>query len=152
MKKANDKLAQERLDRARLEMLADREKHLAEQAAELAAKHPVVDPSAKPQAEKIKREQAEVAAELERLAQQSEPLKQAREQARAEQAQQMAERARDMAQAQCATWHERRRRPSGSAIRIVWRNWLASSSNWPSKRRSWPSRRGSRLVRRKPCR
>ena len=81
-------------------MLADREKHLAEQAAELAAKHPVLDPTAKQQAEKIKREQAEVAAELERLAQQSEPLKQAREQARAEQTRQMAERARELAQAQ----------------------------------------------------
>jgi hypothetical protein len=100
LKKTNDKLAQERIDQARLEMLADREKHLAEQAAELAAKHPVLDPTAKQQAEKIKRAQAEVAAELERLAQQSEPLKQAREQARAEQVKQMAERARELAQAQ----------------------------------------------------
>ncbi|HWG43712.1 MAG TPA: hypothetical protein VN688_13070 [Gemmataceae bacterium] len=100
LKKANDKLAQERLDQAKLETLADREKQLAEQAAEVAAKHPLLDPSVKPLVEKIKREQAEVAAELERLAQQSELLKQALDQARAEQTRKMAEHARDLAQAQ----------------------------------------------------
>jgi hypothetical protein len=100
LKKANDRLAQERIDQARLEMLADREKHLAEQAAELAAKHPVLDPTVKPQAEKIQREQAEVAAELERLAEQSEPIRQARDQARAEATRGLAERAKELAQAQ----------------------------------------------------
>jgi hypothetical protein len=100
LKKTNDKLAQERLDQAKLEMLADREIQLAEQVAELAAKHPVLDPTAKPLAEKVQREQAEVAAELERMAQQSEPLKQALEQGRAEESRQLAERARELAQAQ----------------------------------------------------
>jgi hypothetical protein len=100
LKKTNDRLAQERLDRAKLEMLADREKHLAEQTAELAAKHPVLDPKARELAEKIKREQAEAAQELERLAQQSEPLKQALQQVREEQARQLSERAQELAQAQ----------------------------------------------------
>jgi hypothetical protein len=100
LRKTNDRLAQERLDRAKLETLAEREKRLAEQATELTTKHPVLDPKARELAEKLKREQAEVAQELERLAQQSEPLKQALEQARREQARQMSERARELAQAQ----------------------------------------------------
>ncbi|MGH7171864.1 MAG: hypothetical protein ACRELG_16435, partial [Gemmataceae bacterium] len=100
LKKTSDRLAQERLDQAKLEMLAEREKHLAEQAAELAAKHPVLDPKARELAEKLKREQAEVARELERLAQQSEPLKQALQQAREEQSRQLSTRAEELAQAQ----------------------------------------------------
>jgi hypothetical protein len=100
LRQMNDRLAQERLDRARLEGLAEREKRLAEQAAELAATHPVLDPKARELAEKLKREQAETAQELERLAQQSEPLKEALEQARREQAKDLAERARELAQAQ----------------------------------------------------
>jgi hypothetical protein len=100
MKKTNDRLTQERLNQAKLEMLAQRENHLAEQAAELLGKHPVLDPKARELAEKLKREQAEATGELERLAQQSEPLKQALQQARAEQAQQLADRARELAQSQ----------------------------------------------------
>lgn len=94
--KANERLAQERLDRGKLEKLAEREKRLAQQAADLAAK-PRRDAEA---AEKLQREQAQVAEELQRLSQQSEPLKQALEQARQEQARQLAERARALAEAQ----------------------------------------------------
>jgi hypothetical protein len=88
LKKSNEKLAAERLDQAKLDTLADREKQLAEQAARLAAEHPKLDASAKEQAENLRRQQDEVAAELEKLAQRSEPLKQALEQARSEQARQ----------------------------------------------------------------
>ncbi len=73
--KTNDQLAQERLDRAKLGSLAAREKRLAEQAADLAAKHPVLDPKARELAEKIKREQEEAAAELDRLSEQSKAVK-----------------------------------------------------------------------------
>jgi hypothetical protein len=100
LKESNDKLAQEQLDRTRLERLAQREKRLAEKAAELAAKNPVLDQAAREQAEKMRRQQDEVAADLERATRQSENLKKALEQARGEQAREMAERARDLAQAQ----------------------------------------------------
>lgn len=100
LKKANQRLAQERLDRAKLETLAQREKHLAEQAAELASKHPVLDPKARELAEKLKRDQAEALGELERLAQKSEPLKQALQKTREDEAQQLAKQARELAQSQ----------------------------------------------------
>src|SRR5262249_57279053 len=66
LKKANEKVAQERLDQQKLEMLADRQKQLAERAAELASKDPVRDPSARQDAEPVKREQAEGPAEIQR--------------------------------------------------------------------------------------
>jgi hypothetical protein len=99
VKATNDRLAQERLDRMKLEALAERENRLAEQAAEL-AKQPVLDPEGRKLAENLQREQAETAAELERLSQQSEPIKQAIERARQEKAEQLAERARRLAQDQ----------------------------------------------------
>jgi hypothetical protein len=97
---ANKKLAQERLDQAKVESLADRQKDLADRAAELAAKHPVLDPTAKKQAEEVKREQAELEQELQQLTQNSEKLQQALEEARAEEARQAGQKARDLAQAQ----------------------------------------------------
>ncbi|HEY7330355.1 MAG TPA: hypothetical protein VH592_22135 [Gemmataceae bacterium] len=100
LKKTNDRLAQERLNQAKLEMLAQREKHLAEQAAELATRHPVLDPKAREVAEKLKREQAETTGELERLTQESEPLKRSLQQAQQEEARKLAERARELAKAQ----------------------------------------------------
>lgn len=102
LKKTNRRLAQERLDKAKLEALAQREKHLAEQAAELAGKHPVLDPKARELADKIKRDQAEALGELERLAQKSEPLKEALQNAREAEAQKLAERARELAKSQRA--------------------------------------------------
>jgi hypothetical protein len=100
LKKANEKVAQERLDQQKLEMLAERQQQLAERAAELAAKDPVRDPSAKQDAELVKREQAEVAAELQRLSDQSEALRNALDDARAQQAKELAEQAKELAQAQ----------------------------------------------------
>ncbi len=100
LKKTSDRLAQERLNQAKLEMLAQRETHLAEQAAELLGKHPVLDPKARELAEKLKREQAEATGELERLTQQSEPLKQSLQQAQQEEARKLAQRARELAKAQ----------------------------------------------------
>src|SRR5262249_2242957 len=44
LRQANERLAKERLDRAKLEMLAEREKDLAERAAAQAEKDPVRDP------------------------------------------------------------------------------------------------------------
>ena len=82
LKRDNDKLAQQRLDQAKLEQLADRQKQLAEKATELAAKDPVRDPSAKNEAEQLKREQQDVANELQRLTEQSEAIKNALDQAR----------------------------------------------------------------------
>jgi hypothetical protein len=100
LQKTNERLAQDRLHQAKLEMLAQREKQLAEQAARLAAKHPVIDPKAREWTEKLQREQAETTGELERLAQESEPLKQSLQQARQEEAQKLAQRARELAKAQ----------------------------------------------------
>jgi hypothetical protein len=100
LKKTNDRLAQGRLNQAKLEMLAQREKHLAEQAAEMATRHPVLDPKAREVAEKLKREQAETTGELERLTQESEPLKQSLQQAQQDEARKLAEQARALAKAQ----------------------------------------------------
>jgi hypothetical protein len=100
LKRVNDRLAQERLDQARLEELADRQKHLAERAAELIEKHPARDPKARELAENLRREQGEVAEELKKLTEQSEPLRQAMDEARAERAKEAAQRARELAQAQ----------------------------------------------------
>ena len=100
LKRINDRLAQERLDRIKLEMLAEREKNLAEKTAELPAQQPLADPKARALAEKIKGEQAKLAGDLERLAERNEALKQALEQTRAEQAQQLADRALELAQSQ----------------------------------------------------
>jgi hypothetical protein len=102
LQKTNDHLAQERLDQARLEELADREKHLAERAAELTGKHPARDPAAGQLAEQLQHEQAEVAGELRKLAEQSEALRQALDDIRAERARQSARRARELARAQRA--------------------------------------------------
>lgn len=100
LRKANDQLAQERLDRARLELAAQREEDLAKQAAEMAAKDPVKDPEAKPKAERLRQEQDDVAKDLQRLADQSDPLRQAMEAAKAEEAKKLAERARELARAE----------------------------------------------------
>ena len=59
MKRKNEELAQAALAQENLAKLADKEKALADQAADLAAKDPVRDPSAKNDAEKIKQKQDE---------------------------------------------------------------------------------------------
>jgi hypothetical protein len=100
LREANEQLARERLDQAKIEALADRQRQLAEKAAELANKHPVQDPEAKQLAEQIRREQEEVSQELKKLAESSPALKKALEDARAEQVRQAGEKARQLAQAQ----------------------------------------------------
>src|SRR5207302_823418 len=74
LRSENDRLTRQRLDQTRIETLAERQKELAERAAELAARDPVRDPAARSEAERLKREQAEVADMLRRLAEQSELL------------------------------------------------------------------------------
>ena len=97
MKRKNDELAQAALAEANLSKLADKEKALADQAAELAAKDPVRDPSVKNDAEKIKQKQEETANELKRLTEENPALRKALEDARAEEARDLAERARELA-------------------------------------------------------
>ena len=82
MKKKNEELAQAVLAEANLSKLAEKEKALADQAAELAAKDPVRDPSVKNEAEKIKQKQDETANDLKRLTEEN-PALQALEDARA---------------------------------------------------------------------
>ena len=100
LKRENDRVAQARLDQMKLEKMAERQKQLAELAAELAKKDPSKDPDARAQAEQLKREQNELAAELDKLANQSEPLRNALDQAKAEETQKLADKARELAQAQ----------------------------------------------------
>jgi hypothetical protein len=97
MKKKNDELAQAALAEANLSKLADKERALADQAAELAAKDPVRDPSVKNEADKIKQKQDETANELKRLTEENPALRKALDDARAEAAHDLAERARELA-------------------------------------------------------
>ncbi len=97
MKKKNEELAQAALAEANLSKLAEKEKALADQAAELAAKDPVRDPSVKNEAEKIKQKQDETANDLKRLTEENPALRKALEDARAEHAHDLAERARELA-------------------------------------------------------
>ena len=91
MKKKNDELAQAALAEENLAKLADKEKALADQAAELASKDPVADPSVKNDADKIKQKQDETANELKRLTEENPSLRKALEEARAEKAHDLAE-------------------------------------------------------------
>ena len=100
LKKENDKQAQERLDQQKVEQLADRQKQLAQRAAELAAKDLDRDPLGKQELEEVKRDQAAVAEELQRLSEESEALRLALDQARAEEAKQLSEQAKKIAMAQ----------------------------------------------------
>jgi hypothetical protein len=97
LRRANDRMSQERLDQAKLEAAARRQEELARRAAELAAKDPIKDATTKPQTEQLQRDQKELADELERAANQSEPLRKTLDQARAEQARQLGDQARELA-------------------------------------------------------
>jgi hypothetical protein len=92
----NQRLAQDRQDQLSLETAAQKQQHLADRAAELAAQ----DRPAKAEAEQLRQEQGEVARELQRLTEQSERVRSALTTAQAEQARQMAERATKLAQAE----------------------------------------------------
>jgi hypothetical protein len=97
LRRVNDRLARERLDQAKLDTAAKHEEDLARRAEEVAAKDPVKDPTAKPQADQLQREQKKLADELDQAANQSEALKKALDAAREEQAKQLGEKARDLA-------------------------------------------------------
>jgi hypothetical protein len=100
LRRANEQLAQERADQMRLEMLADRQQRLADQAFDRATHDPVKDAAKPRDAEEMKREQGELAEQLRRLAEQSEPLRKAVEAAKADRAKELAEKARDLAKSQ----------------------------------------------------
>jgi hypothetical protein len=97
LRRVNDRLARELLDQAKLDAAARREEDLAKRAEELAAKDPVKDSSAKPQADELQREQKKIADDLDQAANQSEALKKALDAAREEQARQLGDKARDLA-------------------------------------------------------
>jgi hypothetical protein len=100
MEHANERLAQQRQDLARLQRLADRQKALADRAADLAGKDPARDPLAAEASEQLRRDQAEVAADLEKLARESPLARRALDEASADHLRQAAEDAREMARAQ----------------------------------------------------
>lgn len=97
LKKENERLTQARLDQMKLETLAARQQQLADRTAEQAGKDPVKDPQSAEKTRNLEREQADLAKELERQAEQSEPLKKALDAARADQAKQLADKARELA-------------------------------------------------------
>jgi hypothetical protein len=100
MLRANERLAQARLDQTNLEMLSERQQRLAERTAEQAAKDPIKEPVNGNETEQLTQEQRELAKDLQRMAEQSEPVRNALDMARAQEARQMAERARELAQAE----------------------------------------------------
>lgn len=102
MKKLNEQLAKQRMEQARVEALAERQKELAERAGELAKGEPMADPHAQKELEQIKREQAEVADELQKLSKQSDNLREALAEARTQRAQELAKRAEELARQQHA--------------------------------------------------
>jgi len=90
----NDRVAQDRLDKGKMELLAGREDELARKTAKLA------DAAAKADLGDVKAEQARVAEELERLTQQSKLFKETLDAVRADAARKLAEQAKELAQAQ----------------------------------------------------
>jgi hypothetical protein len=97
MRRVNDRLAKERMDQAKLEAAAKHEEDLARRAEDLAAKDPIKDASAKPQAEQLQREQKNLVDDLDRAANQSGPLQKALEAARAEETRPLGDKARELA-------------------------------------------------------
>jgi hypothetical protein len=102
LKKQNEQIAKDRTDQMRFEALAEKQQQLADKAAELAKKDPVRDPSVREQAEHLRREQAETAEDLQRLAEQSPKLQKSLDEARAEMAKRAADQARQLAESQRA--------------------------------------------------
>ena len=151
MKRLNEELAQKALAQENLAKLADKEKKLADKAADLAEKDPVKDPSAKDQAEQLKQQQEQTAADLQKLTDENPALKKALDEARAEEARDLADRAKSWPSSS-ATWPRPRPTPRRSKTRSGWPTWPASSRNWPTGRMSWPRRRRSRPRRRRPAR
>jgi hypothetical protein len=96
MRRANAQLAQARLDLTQLEGLSDREQQLAERVNQNQEK----EPGCSMRDQKLKREQKEIASDLQRLVEQSEPIRKALDATRAEHAQELAAQARELAQAE----------------------------------------------------
>ncbi|MCX7699568.1 MAG: hypothetical protein N2039_01690, partial [Gemmataceae bacterium] len=90
LKQQNDRLAEQRLDRMRVEQLAEREQRLAEQAAS----------SPPEKRSELANQQAALENELNSLMNSSEPLRQALQAAQAQRAQELAEKARELAHQQ----------------------------------------------------
>jgi len=88
LKQLNQQAAQALLEQQKLRTLADRQQQLADAAQNL------------PTPDQLKKEQADLAQELQRFAQQSEKLRNALEQARSEEARQLGQRAQELAQSQ----------------------------------------------------
>ncbi|MBY0230966.1 MAG: hypothetical protein K2W96_16900, partial [Gemmataceae bacterium] len=93
LKAENEKLARDRIDQAKVVALAEKQKQLAEKAAEL-------EKDDKKKAEELAREQAKAEKELKELEAGSELLRKAAEEARAEQARKEAEAAAELAKEQ----------------------------------------------------
>jgi hypothetical protein len=100
MEKKNDELAQKALAEEELAKLADKEKELAQKAADLAAKDPVKDPSAKEQADQLKQQQEQNTQALQKLTDDNPALRQALDEARSQEARDLSERAKELAQQQ----------------------------------------------------
>jgi hypothetical protein len=94
LRQANERLAQARLELLQLELLSERQQRLAERTAGDSTNQP----SKRDSAPQLKREQKDIANNLQRLADQSEPIRKALDAARTEQAQKLAARARELAQ------------------------------------------------------
>jgi hypothetical protein len=100
MQQLHNRLAQERMEQAKLDTLAEREQQLANRAAEQAAADPAKDPGAQEQAAQLQQQQRELSAELKRLGERSEPVRRALEAARAEEVERLAQKTRELAQKQ----------------------------------------------------
>ena len=93
LKRENDKVTQQRLDQAKVEALAEKQKELADKANDLAKNDNKQD------LDSLKKEQADAAADLQKLTEQD-SIKKALEEARAEEARQLADKAKELAQDQ----------------------------------------------------
>jgi hypothetical protein len=95
-----DRLAQLQLDQIKLENLANRQEHLAEQTAKQILRDPIKQAATPDAVNKLRHDQNELANELRQQVDQSPNLRQALESIRAEQVKQLAERARDLTRSQ----------------------------------------------------
>jgi hypothetical protein len=107
LRRESRQLAEAALDQMKLEAVADRQKELAKEAAQLAAKDAVKDKTTQSQLQRLQREQNDLANELQRLANDSKPLKNALDALRAEEARALAKEARALAKDQRANQPER---------------------------------------------
>lgn len=98
--KLNERLAQDRLDQAQMERLAQQQEELARQAKELAARDPKTYPDLEKELAKLRAEQEKIAQELKRLSEKSQLFREALQKFRVAEAKMLADKSRDLAQAQ----------------------------------------------------